>query len=146
MKEIALVGCRGPVHSYLCNEILIATDGSGFGGGGSQDESLDEDLFAEQGDNECDKRRDVIAHKVKSFVESIVMALQAFLRGRGETAAVFRIQLFSSVAFWIPLFLVVRAYRPGIPAYWLTMIACAGLSAALLTRRALSRRPPAATC
>ena len=70
MKEIALVGCRGPVHSYLCNEILIATDGSGFGGGGFQDESLDEDLFAEQGDNECDKRRDVIAHKVKSFVES----------------------------------------------------------------------------
>ena len=77
---------------------------------------------------------------VKSFFESIVMALQAFLRGRGETAAVFRIQLLSSVAFWIPLFLAVRAYRPGIPAYWLTMIACSGLSAALLAKRALARR------
>jgi MATE family multidrug resistance protein len=77
---------------------------------------------------------------VKSFFESIVMTLQSFLRGRGETAAVFGIQLFSSVAFWIPLFLTVRAYRPGIPAYWLTMIACSGLSAALLARRALARR------
>lgn len=70
MKRIVLVGCGGPVHSYLCNEVTIATDGSGFEGGGFQDVSLDNELFAEQGDDERDKRRDIIAHEVKSLVES----------------------------------------------------------------------------
>jgi len=72
----------------------------------------------------------------KAFFESATSNLQAFLRGRGETAAVMRIQLATSLLFWIPLFLAVKAFAPGVVAYWLTMLACAALSAALLARRA----------
>ena len=72
---------------------------------------------------------------VKAFFEPMVQVLQAFLRGCGKTATVFRVQFASSVLFWIPLYLGVRAIRPGVPAYWLTMLACAILSTALLARR-----------
>ena len=72
----------------------------------------------------------------KALFESLVQILQAFLRGCGKTAAVFRIQFGTSVLFWVPLFFAVRAWRPGIPAFWLTMLACSALSCALLWRRA----------
>ena len=72
----------------------------------------------------------------KALFESLVQILQAFLRGCGKTAAVFRIQFGTSVLFWIPLFFAVRAWRPGIPAFWLTMLACSALSSALLWRQA----------
>ena len=65
-----------------------------------------------------------------------MQVLQAFLRGCGKTAAVFRIQFLSSVLFWIPLFLAVRAWRPSMPLYWLTMLACSALSTVLLGRKA----------
>ena len=68
----------------------------------------------------------------KAVFESAVQVLQAHLRGRGETAAVFRIQCATSLLFWIPLFLAVRAFSPGIPAYWLTMLASAALASVLL--------------
>ena len=68
----------------------------------------------------------------KAVFESAVQVLQAHLRGRGETAAVFRIQCATSLLFWIPLFLAVRAFSPGIPAYWLTMLASAALASAAL--------------
>ena len=68
----------------------------------------------------------------KAIFEALVQVLQAFLRGCGETASVFAIQFFSSVAFWIPLFLAVRAWRPSMPLYWLTMLACSALSTVLL--------------
>jgi hypothetical protein len=42
----------------------------------------------------------------------------------------------SSVLFWIPLFLAVRAWRPSMPLYWLTMLACSALSTVLLGRKA----------
>ena len=70
MMGIVLVGCGDPVHSYFCHEVLAATDGSGFADGGFQDVSLNDELFAEQGDDGRDKRRDIIAHEVKSLVES----------------------------------------------------------------------------
>ena len=68
----------------------------------------------------------------KAVFESAVQVLQAHLRGRGETAAVFRIQCATSLLFWIPLFLAVRAFSPGIPAYWLTMLASSALASAAL--------------
>lgn len=72
----------------------------------------------------------------KAVFESAVQVLQAHLRGRGETAAVFRIQCATSLLFWIPLFLAVRAFSPGIPAYWLTMLASSALASAALWFRA----------
>ena len=72
----------------------------------------------------------------KAVFESAVQVLQAHLRGRGETAAVFRIQCATSLLFWIPLFLAVRAFSPGIPAYWLTMLASSALASAVLWFRA----------
>lgn len=75
----------------------------------------------------------------KSFFESATSNMQAFLRGRGETAAVLRIQLCASCLFWMPLYFAVRLVSPSIPAYWLTMTACSVLTCALLYRRA--RRP-----
>ena len=68
----------------------------------------------------------------KAVFESAVQVLQAHLRGRGETAAVFRIQFATSLLFWIPLFLAVRACSPGIPAYWLTMLASSALASVVL--------------
>ena len=68
----------------------------------------------------------------KAVFESAVQVLQAHLRGRGETAVVFRIQCATSLLFWIPLFLAVRAFSPGIPAYWLTMLASSALASAAL--------------
>ena len=78
----------------------------------------------------------VIILCAKALFESAVQVLQAHLRGRGETAAVFRIQFATSLLFWIPLFLAVRAFAPGIPAYWLTMLASSALACAALWLRA----------
>ncbi len=68
----------------------------------------------------------------KALFESAVQVLQAYLRGLGKTATVFRIQFATSILFWIPLFLSVRALRPGIPAFWMTMLANSVLSTAIL--------------
>ena len=75
----------------------------------------------------------------KAPFESAVQVLQAHLRGRGETAAVFRIQFATSLLFWVPSFLAVRAVCPGIPAFWLTMLASSALATALLAWRALRK-------
>jgi len=75
----------------------------------------------------------------KAPFESAVMVLQAHLRGRGETAAVFRIQFATSLLFWVPSFMAVRAVRPGIPAFWLTMLASSALATALLAWRSLRK-------
>lgn len=72
----------------------------------------------------------------KAFFESTTMSLQAYLRGWGKTSAVFRIQFITSGIFWIPLYFTVRAFAPGIPAYWLTMLAAAILSTAVLACQA----------
>ena len=72
---------------------------------------------------------------VKALFESSVQILQADLRGRHRTLTVFRIQFGSSLLFWVPLFLTVRALHPTIPALWLTMVACSALSTFLLARQ-----------
>lgn len=72
---------------------------------------------------------------VKALFESAVQILQADLRGRHRTLTVFRIQFGSSLLFWVPLFLTVRALHPTIPALWLTMVACSALSTFLLARQ-----------
>lgn len=68
----------------------------------------------------------------KSLAESLTIVLQAYLRGLGRTLSPFCIQFAASCGFWLPLCFAVRHWRPGVPAYWLTMLACSALSAALL--------------
>ena len=68
----------------------------------------------------------------KAPFESLVQILQAHMRGRGETATVFRIQFATSVGFWIPLFLATRAFYPGMTAYWITMLVSSLVAAAAL--------------
>ena len=74
----------------------------------------------------------VLILAVKAIFESLVIVLQAHLKGLGRTSTVLYIQLFSSCCFWMPLYFCVRQFHPSIPLYWLTMIACSALSTSLL--------------
>ena len=79
---------------------------------------------------------------VKALFESLVQVLQAYLRGLGETASVFRIQFATSILFWVPLYLAVRHFHPSVPAYWLTMLASSALGAAALSLRSRKAKYP----
>ncbi len=76
---------------------------------------------------------------VKSLFEMCTLVLQGALRGLGDTAATFRIQMATSFAVWIPSYFAVRLLHPTVPAYWATMILSGIVSTALLVRR-LTRR------
>lgn len=76
----------------------------------------------------------------KGFFESAVLVLQAFLRGCGKTALVFKVQFATSALFWIPSFLAVRAFHPAVPALHLTMAANAILNTAILCRLSARKR------
>ena len=77
----------------------------------------------------------------KSMFEMCTLVLQGALRGLGDTAATFRIQMTTSFAVWIPAYFAVRFIHPTVPAYWATMILSGVVSTALLSRRLARRRP-----
>ena len=77
----------------------------------------------------------MLAVAVSALAISTLGYSGTILARRHRTLTVFRIQFGSSLLFWVPLFLTVRALHPTIPALWLTMVACSALSTFLLARQ-----------
>ena len=118
------------IHSAAFTAVLAASGSAILGVFASKGDAAFADGFS------AAARALVLILCAKALFESAALVLQAYLRGRGETAAVFRIQFATSLLFWIPLFLAVRAFAPGIPAYWLTMPVSSALACAALWLRA----------
>ena len=118
------------IHSAAFTAVLAASGSAILGVFASKGDAAFADGFS------AAARALVLVLCAKALFESAALVLQAYLRGRGETAAVFRIQFATSLLFWIPLFLAVRAFAPEIPAYWLTMPASSALACVALWLRA----------
>ena len=73
----------------------------------------------------------------KSLFEMGALVLQGAVRGLGDTAGTFRIQMAVSFTVWIPAYLAVRFLHQTVPAYWTTMI-LAGLASTFLLSRTLT--------
>ena len=80
----------------------------------------------------------IIVVAAKSLFEMGSLVLQGAVRGFGDTAATFRIQMVVSFAVWMPAYFAVRFVHPTVPAYWATMILAGIASTALLSRRLIA--------
>jgi len=68
----------------------------------------------------------------KSIFEMGTLVLQGAVRGLGDTAATFRIQMIVSFAVWMPAYFAVKFLQPSVPMYWATMILAGFASTVLL--------------